>query len=239
MMYDEFVEKRLFEDLKVSSVCICDTPGMGKTFLLTSIARQITTCCTGTIVAYIQLSAFVEDNLWLSKNSTVDQEATLLNVFKYVSTSDEHAQLLVKLVEAQLLRTEIFFDGFDEIPSDKFEWMKQVFLSIKINLPNVRIYITSRPHMRHELEKSLGVIAYDILPFNLQNQVDYLIQFWASNAPNLPQTELKNYALKCLKEISKTLNRRDLRQQNKLLFNHPSQKNRFSFQNRCHVSKIH
>ncbi len=87
--------------------------------------------------------------------------------------------------------------------------MKQVFLSQKIKLKNVRIYLTSRPHMRHELEKSLGVIAYDILPFNFQNQVDYLVQYWSPNVLEVDKLSLTNYAQNCLNEINMSLSDTD------------------------------
>ncbi len=205
----EFVQQHLSEDLKVSSVCICDTPGMGKTFLLASIAGLTTKYCPGTIVAYSQLSTFLEDFSLSPSHNSLDKDSGLLNSLKYISPSREHSKLLVKLVQAELIRVNIFFDGLDEIPSEKIESTKQIFLSIITNFPTVRIYITSRPHMRHDLEKSLGVIAYDLLAFTLPNQVDYLVRFWSPNVPELDKQSLTNYALIFLKEINKSLTKDD------------------------------
>ncbi len=204
MSEEEFVQQQLPENsVASSSACICDSPGMGKTFLLANVARLFTKHCPGTIVAFIQLSTFV------AEFAKTDPKAGFLNVLKCISTSQENAKLLVNLVEAELLRMKIFFDGFDEIPTDGVEWMKQIFLTIKSQLPKVQIYITSRPNMRHELEKSLNVITYEILPFSLQNQVDFLVRFWSSNVPKIDQRLLYNYALTCLREINKTLWRTD------------------------------
>ncbi len=180
---------------------------MGKTFLLANIARRMAENGTGKIIAYIQLSIFVTDYFILSENQMVDQESALTNVFRYISA--EHAELLLELVKAKLIQAEIFFDGFDEIPFDKIEWMKAVFLKIKQHLSNVRIYITSRPHVRHELENSLSVIAYDILPFNLQNQVNYLVQIWSSKVSQLDELSLQNYASRCIEQVNQTLTRND------------------------------
>ncbi len=104
----EFIQQQLSEDLNISSVCICDTPGMGKTFLLTNIARQITKRCTGTIVVFIQLSTFVEDFSESSENNTVDLQFALSNILKYVSPSRKHAKFLAKLVQADLFQVEFF-----------------------------------------------------------------------------------------------------------------------------------
>ncbi len=128
--------------------------------------------------------------------------------YSYVTVQD-HPKLLTKLVQAELLQLEMFFDGFDEIPLDKVEWTKKVFQSVKNQLPNVRIYISSRPHMRHELERCLGVVAYDMLPFNLQNQVDFLVRFWSPIVIELGEDSLKKYALICLEEIDKSLSKDD------------------------------
>ncbi len=207
---EEFVQQLLSEDLKASSVCICDTPGMGKTFVLANIARHMSKQNTRTIVVFIQLSTFVDDFSVLPYHNTLDQGFVLSNAFKHVSQPFPNLpELLTKLVKAEVIRMEIFFDGFDEIPADKIEWMEQVFLLIKSNLSNVRIYITSRHHMRHWLETSLGVIAYDILPFNLQNQVDYLARFWSPNVAELENASTASYALIYLKEIKKSFRKND------------------------------
>ncbi len=63
--------------------------------------------------------------------------------------------------------------------------------------------------MRHKLEKILGVIAYDILPLNLQNQIDYLVKIWSPNVPHLDKTLLQKYALNCLEEIDKSIPSKD------------------------------
>lgn len=205
---EEFVQQQLSEDSRVSSVCICDTPGMGKTFLLANVARSMAKHCNQRIIAYIPLTKFPADFSAPLKQAS-NFETALLNVFKYISSSNETAELLLKLVQADLLTTEIFFDGFDELSSDKIGWMKEFFLLIRLQFSNVRIYITSRPHMRNELEASLDVIAYDILPFNRQNQVNYLVQFWFKNDPNSEFKLLQKYAGICLDEVNTKLTRNE------------------------------
>lgn len=205
---DEFVKHQLSEDLVVSNVCICDSPGMGKTLLLANIARCMIEHCTKSIFVFLPLTQFSID--FSPQNiSTWNGDTAILNVLKYISTSEQNQKLLLKLIQAKLLQMGIFFDGLDEVSSDKLDLVKQTFLCITTEFSNVRIFITSRPHMRDALEKSLGVLAYDILPFDQQNQVDFLTHFWAEIAPNIDLIVLEEYATSCLEAVHKSLTKND------------------------------
>ncbi len=115
---DEFVQQH-FEsiEVKTSSVCICDTPGMGKTCLLANNARRMTQNCNGRIIAYIQLTTFASDYYKSSKTFTVDQENSLLNVFKYVSA--EHAELPLEFAKAEILQVEFFLTALTKFVRTK------------------------------------------------------------------------------------------------------------------------
>lgn len=180
---------------------------MGKTFLLANIARLMSENLLGRIIVFIPLTTFAADLSQHFPNSIVDSETALLSVLKY--TSNQNAHLLWKLVNAKLLHLELFLDGFDEVPSDKAQFIKQVFLFIKPLFPQVKMYITSRPHMRQELEDTLQLIAYDILPFNREDQVNFLAQFWSKNVPTIDKISLQNYASTYLEAIIKSFTTTD------------------------------
>lgn len=203
----DFVRHQLSSNAKPSSVCICDTTGMGKTLLLTNIARRMKQKCLNRIIGYIPLStlATVFSSPW--SNNSINQ--AVFCIFKHISPSYNHANLVFKLLKARITQGELFFDGFDAIPSDEVERTNQILHFILKELPNVRIYIATRPHMCQELEKTLGVIAYNILPFNLQNQVECLVRTWSKVAPNSDPTLLHNFAIKCLEEVNISLNTND------------------------------
>lgn len=204
---NQFLNQQLSEDSEASSICICDTPGMGKTLLLANIARHMMENCNKRIIVFIPLATFSTD--FEPAHSTPNQDTAILNVLKYTSTCHENKVLLRKLIQAKTLQMEIFFDGFDEIPSNKYNLVKKVFLLISTKFKNVRMYITARPHVRQDLESSLGLIAYDILPFNRQNQIDFLTHFWTTKEPKFCQTVLQGYAASCLKAVNKSLTEND------------------------------
>ncbi len=207
---DDFIQQQLSEVSEASPiVCILDTPGMGKTFLLSNLARRMTENYDGRISVFIPLTTFSEEIYASFQNTTGEPEASLILVLKYVSPSQQNTELLLKLVKAELLWMEIFFDGFDEISGEKIDLTKQVIRSIKTSLKNVNIYITSRPHMRYELEDDLGVLAHDILAVTHQNQVDLLVQFWKNYELNSDRALLQSYATRCLGAVNKFLTKYD------------------------------
>lgn len=198
---EEFVKRQLATNQKSNIVCICDTPGMGKTMLLGNIARHFVQ--HNGIVAFIGLQTFLVRVSRPLPNFDKQPSKALSCLLKCIASTNEHIFLLTTLMEKRLVRMYLLFDGFDEITSLEFEWMKKVFNLIQ-TFNVIDIYVTSRPHMRQELESSLKVVAYDILPFNLGNQVEFLVNYWLKESPDCNHSFLKSYALRVLKSIKET-----------------------------------
>lgn len=209
MTEKDFV-KQYTEKLSMSSgFCICDTPGMGKTLLLASIARRLAGDNIKRIIAFIKLVELMENstcpNSIVTNSTTNDASTQLLWILRHVLPSEENSTLLLKLIENNYVTIDLFFDGFDEIPTKDVKLASDVFQQITSKFSNVKIVVTSRPHMRQELETTLQVIAYDILPFDNFNQVAFLVDFWSHKMPRTNRQALENYATRILKVLKKTL----------------------------------
>jgi len=74
----------------------------------------------------------------------------------------------------------LMLDGFDEI-SPKY---KETVLDLLQDLNPIKqswieqLWVTTRPHLRVELEDNLQQLCYTLEPFSEDNQVGFLIKFW-------------------------------------------------------------
>lgn len=93
------------------------------------------------------------------------------------------------------------FDGFDEIRDANVNRTND-FLRRLNELDNVRLLISSRPHMRSHLEQTFGVIAYDILPFTLEDQIKAMVGHWLNKWPAGDPHTLEEFAFECVESIN-------------------------------------
>ncbi len=106
----DFIQQQLSDDSGASSiVCTFDTPGMGKTILLSNLARRMTENNAGRISVFIPLTTFAEKIHAAFQNITVEPEAPLIHVLKNISASQQTTELLLKLIKAKLLQLEKIF----------------------------------------------------------------------------------------------------------------------------------
>jgi hypothetical protein len=101
-------------------------------------------------------------------------------------------------------------DGFDEISPN----YKQTVIDLLQALRQTAIeqlWVTTRPHLRNELEDKLQQLAYTLEPFTEENQVEYLRRFWCLKDWFIEEsyegkrefnTKLEFYAKHLIKELS-------------------------------------
>jgi ankyrin repeat protein len=78
----------------------------------------------------------------------------------------------------QKVRMVIMFDGFDEIGP----FYKQTVIHLLQALRQTaveQLWVTTRPHLRNELEDLLQQLSYNLQPFTEENQVQFLTKFWS------------------------------------------------------------
>lgn len=182
---------------------------MGKTLLLASLGSSLSALYSGSLVTFISLQKLFENIGRPLPSMDENEEDFSSEIFRQITSCPEYSTLLQNLAMKKFIKIELLFDAFDEIQMHEVEWMKRCLKLLLKRFTTVRIYITSRPHMKTELEETLGVIAYDMLPFNNQNQVDFLINFWAAQNQNTHNELIENCAVECLKAVERTLTTED------------------------------
>ena len=103
-------------------------------------------------------------------------------------------------------------DGFDEIDSRGRKSVIQLIKAITKN-ESVRIYVATRPHTVDELQLELSQLAFFLAPFNEEDQIKCLVNFWKNKIPNLHNEEkkkLKDYAKTLARKVNMTEDDRDL-----------------------------
>uniref|UniRef100_A0A914PGH2 NACHT domain-containing protein n=1 Tax=Panagrolaimus davidi TaxID=227884 RepID=A0A914PGH2_9BILA len=83
------------------------------------------------------------------------------------------------------------FDGFDEINPDYGEMILNLVDALRIN-ENNRICIASRTNYKTILEEKFNTFAYDIKPFDRNDQEIYLKQYWISKYKEEKGVEMPN-----------------------------------------------
>ena len=109
-------------------------------------------------------------------------------------------------------RIVLMLDGFDEIDSRGRKSVIQLIKAITEN-ESVRIYVATRPHTVDELQLELSQLAFFLAPFNEEDQIKCLVNFWENKIPNLQDEEnkkLKDYAKTLARKVNMTEDDRDL-----------------------------
>lgn len=200
---DEFVSQ-LQDGYAAKGACLCDVPGMGKTWLIRSIARQIQAKCQNAAVFVVQMSLLSE---YLNEtNWTIDENDPILTILEFACSTSLAARILNQFVQQNGKKLYLFLDGLDEVRPSQLELTKLFLKSLgKFDKGTVATVISTRPPLRGFLEKVFGVISYDILPFEKEEQISALIYYWsAMTDEELCKNRLGEFANHCI-QMSKTL----------------------------------
>jgi hypothetical protein len=101
-------------------------------------------------------------------------------------------------------------DGFDEISPSYKETVLDMLQVLKQTSVN-QLWVTTRPHLREELEDNLQQMAYTLQPFSEVEQVEFLNKFWIENL-NLEVTNqhrLQNYAKALIRKLAQSISDKD------------------------------
>ncbi|CAL8069045.1 unnamed protein product [Orchesella dallaii] len=203
---DELNEEDLLSKCLQSQnpVCISDTPGMGKTVLLSRLAERIQQSDRLILVRFIILREFVE-RFQNAKLRRIETKALIHAIAETASDSEIGCKLTRKLLKSVSKNVVLIFDGFDEVLSTQLEMAKQVLL-IASKMKSVILFVATRPHMQDELEKTLCVLGYNILPFAEKDQIEFLTRYWGEMCNSTQIERLEEFACECLNSLRKRMN---------------------------------
>jgi len=198
---------------------ISDTAGMGKSTVLTHLSKQIKQNFPAKWVVGINLNDHT-DALKTLKEEQIDKEKAIEFVSEKVLklTPGLELELFKQCCEQkQKVGIVIMLDGFDEISP----LYKQTVLALLQALRQTaveQLWVTTRPHLRNELEDKLQQLSYTLGPFSEENQIELLTKFWSLKAwfteMNDKQKEeskkkIEIYATKLIKNLGNSISDKD------------------------------
>jgi len=198
---------------------ISDTAGMGKSTVLTHLSKQIKQKFPAKWVVRIDLNDHT-DALKALKQEQIDKEKATEFVSEKVLKLKPGLDLeLFKecCEQKQKLRIVIILDGFDEISP----FYKQTVIDLLQALRQTaveQLCVTTRPHLRDELEDKLQQLSYTMEPFSEEDQVAFLRKFWSlkdwfTEMDNKKKEESKQkleiYAKQLIKKLSISISDKD------------------------------
>lgn len=193
-------------------VCISDTPGMGKSYLLYSLGRQLRLEFPERCVVCVSCVDLIE-HAKLVSGGIFERNTLGLVIASAISKSNLAKYVFIYNLCSAFNKFELMLDGYDEIHMNDIQLADLVLKQININYPKIRIWLTSRPHYLKRLEISFSILGYNIFPFNHENQLSFLQKFWQDSAisqnTRLNAPRLKEYAENCLQTIKNELNKDD------------------------------
>jgi ankyrin repeat protein len=169
-------EERLFHKNDEKVLIISAEPGMGKSLILDHFTQNSTAenffikiilnTCTKTLSA---------TNF---KERLQNKEGDLIEfVFKSLlgKKDEQEISLLKELAKEEKL---IFmFDGLDEV-NDYKEQVIQLIDALNRDFKLKKILITTRNHLREELEDHFNTFSFDLNNFNEEDQKNFLVKYW-------------------------------------------------------------
>jgi hypothetical protein len=84
----------------------------------------------------------------------------------------------------QKVRIIMTIDGFDEISSHYEDTVIHLLQALRQTAVE-QLWVTTRTHLRNELEDKLQQLSYTLQPFSEGNQIEFLTKFWNLKAWNI------------------------------------------------------
>ncbi|XP_069687940.1 uncharacterized protein [Periplaneta americana] len=177
-------------------VLVVAEPGMGKSTELSHLASELKQGNPTMWVVKVDLYDYTDH---LSK----DQPSTLELLLRAGKFNTEFERSLFKHEIHHDGNITVMFDGFDEISPN---YAEKVITILKILAAThiKKIWVTSRPVMRENLERELSTLAYILKPFSRDDQREFLLKLWkgAHTGPH----DLKNLVSSLLRVTARSLN---------------------------------
>ena len=174
------LDKLLEQAKRQTVILISDTAGMGKSTVLTHLSKQIKQKFPAKWVVRVDLNDHA-DALNALKKKQIDKENAIEFVSKKVLKlkSGLEMELFKQCCEQkQKVRIIIMLDGFDEISPGYKETVFDLLQALRQTAVE-QLWVTTRPHLREELEHKLQQLSYTLEPFSKGNQVEFLTKFWS------------------------------------------------------------
>ena len=198
---------------------ISDTAGMGKSTVLTHLSKQIKQKFPNKWVVRIDLNDHT-DALKVLKQEQIDKEKAIEFVSEKLLKLKPGLEMeLFKQCceQQQKVKIVVMLDGFDEISPSYKETVIDLLQALR-QMAVEQLWVTTRPHLRQELEDKLLQLSYTLKPFSEENQVEFLTKFWSlqdwfteldSEEAEEAKNKLEIYAKRLIKKVAQSISYKD------------------------------
>ena len=198
---------------------ISDTAGMGKSTLLTHLSKQIKQKFPAKWVVRIDLNDHT-DTLKALKGKQIDKEKVIEFVSEKLLKLEPglEMELFKRCCEQrQKVRVVIMLDSFYEISAIYKQTVIDLLQALRQTAVE-QLWVTTRPHLRNELEDKLQQLSYTLEPFSEENQVEFLTKFWSlkdwftemnNKGKEASKKKLEIYAKQLIKKLSISISDKD------------------------------
>jgi ankyrin repeat protein len=171
-------------DSKQKIIIISDPAGMGKSTLLNSLANQIKEKLPHIWVIRLDLSNYSKEfekkiKAKLDSNTDVDFLKELMQSLPETNFKSNFENKLLTAALEETGRVVLMFDGFDEISPNYKDIVMRLIIELKKSKVD-KIFLTTRPNMREELEQTLDTLSYHLKPLSNDEQFQYLWNIWST-----------------------------------------------------------
>jgi len=174
------LDKLLEQAQQQRVMLISDTAGMGKSTVLTHLSKQIKQKFPAKWVVRIDLNDHT-NALKTVNQKQMDKEKAIEFVSEKVLKHKPGLELeLFKQCceQKQKVRIVIMLDAFDEISPFYKDTVIDLLQSLRQTAVE-QLWVTTRPHLREDLEDKLQQLSYTLQPFSEENQIEFLTKFWS------------------------------------------------------------
>ena len=181
------IEEDNIIDHKESVLIISAEPGMGKSLILDKLVFDSNSEVFCFKIVLNNLTNILDDLKEKKLNLEVKKEKIL--DFIFTSVLEKQNELEISLLKhlAQEQKLILMFDGVDEVMDYK-EQVKQLIKLLRDLFQLKMILITTRNHLRTELEDFFNTISFSLNRIDAQEQTSFLYNYWY----NLEKNKLKN-----------------------------------------------
>ena len=191
---------------------IADRAGMGKSTVLTHLSKHMKQKFPSHWLVRIDLNDCTEQHKGL-KGKKMDKGRVFEFVSKEVLKLQSHLEKVLftkSFEESEISKLVVTMDGFDEISPSYKETvidMLQVLKQTSIE----QLWVTTRPHLRQELEDSLQQLSYTLQPLSEVEQIEFLKKFWLQTLSLEHKDEhwLQIYAEALIRKLAQSISDKD------------------------------
>jgi len=174
------LDKLLKQARQQRVMLVSDTAGMGKSTVLTHLSKKIKEKFQNKWVVSIDLNGHTFA-LKEMKEEKIDKEKAIEFVSKKLLKLKPGLEMeLFKqcCVKNHKVKVTIMLDRFDEI-SPLYKGSVIGLLQTLRQTVVVHLWVTTRPHLREELEDELQQLSFAMEPFSDENKIEFLTKFWS------------------------------------------------------------